>query len=382
VLIDEDLCLGCRYCAWVCPYGAPRFDERRGVMTKCTFCVDKQHDGGEPACVTSCPTGALTWGELSSEKRVQKVPGFAQAGIDPAIRIEPVKPARLVPEMTHPPAMPPWRRLRDKIIPHITFAHEWTLAVFTLLAAVLVGALTAWRVGAIALDGRLFFGLGAAGLVLSASHLGRKEKWWRAALHLDQSWLSREIVLVGGFLGLATGALLLGPSPAWTGWVAVALGLGTLVTVDRIYQVAVIRGSGPLHSANVTGTGLLLAAVWIGSWPVAAAVALVKLTLYLTRKRDRAAMGLTVFPVASWLRVSALMTGIAALFTGRSGLAVALVLLGEMIDRGEFYEEMEIPTPNSLLLDELERRPEAWAVFPQAKKSTRISHAEAQGGSR
>jgi Fe-S-cluster-containing dehydrogenase component len=34
VLIDTDLCLGCGYCAWVCPYGAPRFDEIRGVMTK------------------------------------------------------------------------------------------------------------------------------------------------------------------------------------------------------------------------------------------------------------------------------------------------------------------------------------------------------------
>ena len=139
VLIDADQCLGCRYCAWVCPYGAPRFDEARGVMTKCDFCVDKQHEGGEPACVTSCPTGALTWGELAEEELVQDVPGFARVGIGPSIRIEPLQETRRIPEMTHPPAMPPWRRLRDGIRAQITLKHEWTLAVFTVLAATLVG---------------------------------------------------------------------------------------------------------------------------------------------------------------------------------------------------------------------------------------------------
>ena len=42
VLIDQTKCVGCRYCQWACPYGAPAFDETRGVMTKCTFCEDLQ----------------------------------------------------------------------------------------------------------------------------------------------------------------------------------------------------------------------------------------------------------------------------------------------------------------------------------------------------
>ena len=261
VLIDADLCLGCRYCGWVCPYGAPRFDEQRGVMTKCDFCVEKQHEGGQPACVTSCPTGALTWGELGVDELVQDVPGFAQAGIGPAIRIESLVPSRRVPEMTHPPAMPPWRRLRARIVPHITLAHEWTLVVFTVLAASLVGMFTAWQLGGTGLDWRIFLGLGTAGMALSASHLGRRERSWRAALHLDGSWLSREIVLIGGFLGLATGVLYFGRLPSWAGWVAVVLGFTMLAAVDRVYGVAVIRGSGPRHSAHVLGTGLMLAAV-------------------------------------------------------------------------------------------------------------------------
>ena len=44
-------------------------------------------------------------------------------------------------------------------------------------------------------------------------------------------------------------------------------------------------------------------------------------------------------------------------------LAMVLIMIGEIIDRGEFYVEVEIPTPNSLQLDELEARPEAYAVF-------------------
>ena len=38
VLIDALRCIGCRYCSWVCPYDAPRFDAGRGVVGKCTLC--------------------------------------------------------------------------------------------------------------------------------------------------------------------------------------------------------------------------------------------------------------------------------------------------------------------------------------------------------
>jgi anaerobic dimethyl sulfoxide reductase subunit B (iron-sulfur subunit) len=65
VLIDQNKCVGCRYCQWACPYGAPAFDESRGVMTKCTFCEDLQAQGQNPACVDACPMRALDFGELS-----------------------------------------------------------------------------------------------------------------------------------------------------------------------------------------------------------------------------------------------------------------------------------------------------------------------------
>lgn len=63
VLIDPKRCLGCRYCAWVCPYGAPQYDASRGVMTKCTFCVEEIDQGQPPVCVAACPLRALDFGE-------------------------------------------------------------------------------------------------------------------------------------------------------------------------------------------------------------------------------------------------------------------------------------------------------------------------------
>jgi anaerobic dimethyl sulfoxide reductase subunit B (iron-sulfur subunit) len=59
VLIDRERCLGCRYCSWACPYGAPQYDERTGKMTKCDLCSDDLAVGRPPACVAACPMRVL-----------------------------------------------------------------------------------------------------------------------------------------------------------------------------------------------------------------------------------------------------------------------------------------------------------------------------------
>lgn len=58
-LADTDNCIGCHSCSMACPYGAPSF--YMGIMTKCDGCVARIRAGLVPACVHSCPTGALTW---------------------------------------------------------------------------------------------------------------------------------------------------------------------------------------------------------------------------------------------------------------------------------------------------------------------------------
>ena len=63
VLLDATRCIGCKYCSWACPYGAPQYDEQTGRMTKCTLCADDIDAGRPPACVAACPMRALDYGD-------------------------------------------------------------------------------------------------------------------------------------------------------------------------------------------------------------------------------------------------------------------------------------------------------------------------------
>jgi anaerobic dimethyl sulfoxide reductase subunit B (iron-sulfur subunit) len=62
--IDRDLCMGCRYCEWACPYGAPQYDPKLKIVTKCDLCGDYISEGLKPSCVSSCPMRALDFGTI------------------------------------------------------------------------------------------------------------------------------------------------------------------------------------------------------------------------------------------------------------------------------------------------------------------------------
>jgi len=95
VLIDQDVCIGCKQCIHACPYGAPQFNSVTEKVEKCTFCVHRLYDGTgertqfEPACVTSCVGNALHLVEnFEFAESGQNAPdGFA----DPALTVPAVK---------------------------------------------------------------------------------------------------------------------------------------------------------------------------------------------------------------------------------------------------------------------------------------------------
>jgi len=86
-VIDYEWCIGCRCCISACPYGARHFNwtdpeipaeslnpnmhylgnrpRPKGVVEKCTFCIQRVRDGRYPACVEVCPVGARKFGDLN-----------------------------------------------------------------------------------------------------------------------------------------------------------------------------------------------------------------------------------------------------------------------------------------------------------------------------
>jgi formate dehydrogenase iron-sulfur subunit len=88
----QENCIGCGYCVAGCPFDVPRISKEDSRAYKCTLCSDRVAVGQEPACVKTCPTGAITFGTKEDMKehaaeRIEdlKSRGFEHAGLyDPA----------------------------------------------------------------------------------------------------------------------------------------------------------------------------------------------------------------------------------------------------------------------------------------------------------
>ena len=87
VRVDEGKCIGCAFCVQSCPFGVIRLARRPGADTsggpmavvKCDLCVKRQAEGLEPACVASCPVGALVFVEVEDSAKMARVRAAAQA---------------------------------------------------------------------------------------------------------------------------------------------------------------------------------------------------------------------------------------------------------------------------------------------------------------
>jgi DMSO reductase iron-sulfur subunit len=340
VLIDQERCIGCRYCSWACPYDAPRFDSDRGVMTKCTFCNDRLLDGRQPACAELCPTGALRVEQLPEERITNHVEGFPRSDLRPAIRIVPPRGNRLEPSGDSP---------RVPIEPRVRLGSEWPLALFTFLGASLFGAAAAAAGGGPGIPPIGFVVVAAIAMALGSAHLGRKERAWRAVLGLRTSWLSREIVFFSSFVAVETLHLARLPGNVASGVLALLLGLAAVFSMDRVYLLAARTRPRLPHSAGVLLTGLFVAAALGGQAIPIVILATVKLLLYAARKIGRAANHDPVRPAVTTARVLAGFVLPAGLRLWEPSIppeiAIGLLLLGELIDRCEFYAELDFESP-------------------------------------
>ena len=84
----EENCIGCGYCITGCPFNVPRISKKDNKAYKCIPVLRPRRGRPEPACVKSCPTGAIVFGTKEDMKqhaaeRIEdlKSRGFEQAGL-------------------------------------------------------------------------------------------------------------------------------------------------------------------------------------------------------------------------------------------------------------------------------------------------------------
>lgn len=362
VICRSERCLGCKYCSWVCPYDAPQFDAAAGVMRKCTFCLERLRTGREPACATMCPTGALQFADRDEASATLTPPGFPLSPLEPAISFHGSRTTH-VPRLTAPstPSLDEALGLARRQLPPpiITFRSEWPLVVFTTLVSLLAALLAASTLRPFQLSAGWFLGLAVLAMIVSVSHLGRIGRAWRVVFNWRRSWLSREIILFAGFLALGTSWLATWPDHRIIGAAAVLAGFAALFIIDRLYQVALRTSPWNFHSAHTLFNALYLLGILVADLQVVLLVGLLKLALYLGRKYRFRQTGK---PVRPWWSALRLICGfgipLAAVFLlGASGSTVAATaaVLGDLIDRSEFYQELEVVTPRRKLYDDFQR---------------------------
>ncbi len=286
VLQDPDICFGCGYCTWVCPYNAPQLDHSKGEVSKCNMCVDRLEVGLKPACVSACLAGALNFGimETTPENREDlevSIPGFPRTDIThPNIRFQ--QRNALPDEMKRTDSMP----IRYKKNNHGVFSSgvskeqtevEWSikklstrenpLVVFTLISQAVIGMFMVLFLGPLlgfetltpqanplAWPMLLFslIGVQTLALVLSTMHLGKPHRFYRAFNNLRYSPVSREVAGIAVFYNFLGAYTLLTGLPVFfqwlpasiiavfislTGWGAVVSGIAAIFFMHKIYRI-------------------------------------------------------------------------------------------------------------------------------------------------
>jgi formate dehydrogenase iron-sulfur subunit len=69
VVIQSDVCNGCRDCIGACPFGVIGINPVSGTAQKCTLCYDRMQAGLVPACAKACPTESIQFGTIAELKK-------------------------------------------------------------------------------------------------------------------------------------------------------------------------------------------------------------------------------------------------------------------------------------------------------------------------
>ncbi len=344
IIHDAEKCIGCKYCTWVCPYDAPKYNPNKGLIEKCTFCNSRILENKKPACANLCPTGALDFSneEFAPNNSVKTSSVEINIGAHlKSIELRSKKGPELdsslfadTPSVNEPKAQS-----------KITAIKEWPLVIFTLLVSGLVAIVSVDNQPTSEIDKMYLVIAGGIAALLSLLHLGKKMRAWRSILNQKNSWLSREIMSFGIFLGLLIiDAFLVDVKPV----IFVAVGFILLFAIDKLYELAMWKWPLKLHSAQTLLIAITLILL-ISQKPILfLVIAILRIVLYFTR------ITLMKRRLRVWqlIRTVLLLSVIVGLFYSVDILVlIGILVLGEIIGRIEFYNDLATPETDDVLVN-------------------------------
>lgn len=208
----------------------------------------------------------------------------------------------------------------------------------TLLTSLVTG-MSAWFIATLAggppLPRWLFLGLGLGASVLGIRWLRQQGQGWRDLLDF-RSWLGRGVFLVSAFLGLGALHLFFFPQARILAWIAASAGFVGLLALDRLQRAALKVGKRSLHAGQALLNGHFLLGL-LGNLPVLIVGAgLLKAGLYWHRTQARA-----FDPVPAMLRLALGFLSPLLLVAWNPLLAAFAALLGDLVDRLEFFMDLD-----------------------------------------
>lgn len=231
VIHESETCIGCGYCTWVCPYGAPQLNHEKGTVEKCDMCIDRLEAKQKPACVEACLGNALDFGVTDNlYEQYSAYPPLPSASLsEPNFLIK-----TNIPEGERPAS---FKRVDFGTVKYVNktadsgsngndltaqkkagwgFANlnakENPLVLFTVLTQLVIGSfiLNFFLLDAAGDDTNqdlfliILCGLQFGAMIVSMLHLGKPQRFYRALANLGKSWISREILFTSAFFGLMT----------------------------------------------------------------------------------------------------------------------------------------------------------------------------------
>ena len=209
----DDQCIGCKYCTMMCPYEVPQYSSTLGIVRKCDMCSQRLGIGEAPACVQACPNQAIRIAIVDVSKVIANTTltkaTTSLVSTAPPSRITIPTSSYLSTQFGATTAhLLSNESIEDK-------AHEGHLPLVAMIvltqASVGMWFVLAVIELAIAFSTPLFAAafattLGFVGVHAALLHLGRPWLAFRAFLGWRTSWLSREAIAFGLFIGAAMAA--------------------------------------------------------------------------------------------------------------------------------------------------------------------------------